>query len=72
MPTGTARVGRRSAASKSITNVSGWRRRPVLSACRRREREAHEREREKKREMAASEEYNTELGRKGKWPRSTQ
>ena len=44
-----------------------------LEACRRRDREA----REKKREMAAkakevSEEYNAELARKGKWPRSMQ
>ena len=53
-----------------------------LEACNRREREAREREREarerereKKREMAAkakeaSEEFNAELGRKGKWPRT--
>ena len=47
-----------------------------FEACRHREREAREREHEKKREMAAEakavgEEYNAELARKGKCPRST-
>ena len=48
-----------------------------LDACTRREREAREMERDRKRQTAAkakqtADEFDAELARKGKWPRSTQ